>query len=145
MAASSGPAPEAGGVAGRGGGTLSACTSKRSAVAVAASAEAPCACVFSTSTATLASAAAAAMSAAGGGGTGGGPGNGATVGGGPGGAGGGGGGTGNGAEIILAQAAVIAAALIMPAPCCRLTALCIAMPSVSSITASSMPSACAGA
>lgn len=114
-------------------------------MAVAASVDAPCAWVFSTSTAVLASAVAAAISAAGGDGAGGGPGSGATVGAGPGGAGRGGGVNGNGAEIILAQAAVIAAALIMPAPCCRLTALCIAMPKVSSITASSMPNACAGA
>ncbi|AIB16582.1 hypothetical protein ABAZ39_32605 (plasmid) [Azospirillum argentinense] len=58
--------------------------------------------------------------------------------------GGGGGVVGKGTDSILAQAAVTAAELTMPAFCWRCTALCIAMPSVSTITASSMANDCAG-
>ena len=58
-----------------------------------------------------------------------------------------GGGTGLGGDepSILAQVAVVAAEPIMLAACWRLTALYIAMPSVSAMTASSMPAACPGA
>ena len=45
---------------------------------------------------------------------------------------------------MRAQAAVTEAELTMPAFCWRLTALYMAMPSVSTITVSSMAKACAG-
>ena len=90
------------------------------------------------------SAVAAAITAAGEGGAGTGPGRGMTCGGGGGGGSGAGGGTGQGALIIFAQVAVTAALLTMPAPCWRATALCMAVPSVSSITMSSMLKDCAG-
>ena len=91
------------------------------------------------------SAMAAAISAAGGGGSGGGLGSGLMAAGGGAAGGGGGGGRGKGVPSILAQAAVTAAWPTRLAFCCRFTALCMAMPSVSSSTASSMPKACEGA
>jgi hypothetical protein len=83
-----------------------------------------------------------AMRAAGCGGVGVGPGTGFTVGGGA--EGGGAGIIGNGAASIFAQAAVVAAELIMPAPCWRLTAEYMTIPNVSTRTASSIPCACEG-
>jgi hypothetical protein len=59
--------------------------------------------------------------------------------------GGGGDGIGNGTASILAQAAVTAALVVMPAFCWRLTALYIAMAMVSTMTVSSMPTAWDGA